>query len=151
MADVYLVDFTTARVLDDGSDPAKWSRMQDALSHAISDRSATSVDLLIASARTWLWWFATDDAGTWEWDSALVEHLGSSSQSTKQLNEVLAMGPAEQTVWPDEVDLDALGLARTLTDNQRRDVARMIRMGGGPNFSVPGLMCSCQGSRRAWW
>ena len=138
MAELYLVDFTTARVLDDGSDPARWARMQDALSHAISDRSATSVDVLIASARTWLWWFATDDAGTWKWDSALVEQLGSSSQSTKELSEVLAMRPAEQAVWPGEVDLDALGLARMLTDNQRRDVARMIRMRGGPNFSVPG-------------
>ena len=129
---------TTARVTVTNAPAATWESLTDAVAHQAVAVSPTSVDLPVADAHTWLWWFTTPEAGTWDWDQHLLTRLGDITHAADQLDTALLAGAATQAIWPDDIDLHALGVTRTLTVTQRRDVARMLALGGGANFSVPG-------------
>jgi len=137
VGEVLLIDPATVRVLLDGADQ-RAAALRDALEHVADMSTAGHVDLPVAGADRWLWWFSTPQAGRWEWQPAAVARLATASAGTADLDAILALKPAAQAVWPDDIDLEALGVVRELTGPQRRDVARMTALGGGANFSVPG-------------
>lgn len=129
---------TTARVSATNAPADTWEALTDAVAHQAIAISPTSVDLPVADAHRWLWWFTTPEAGAWDWDPQLLTRLGDITQAADQLDTALNAGAATQAIWPNDIDLHALGVTRTLTNTQRRDVARMLALGGGANFSVPG-------------
>lgn len=116
-----------------------WAEFCDAVGHAVVSGGPSHIELEVATAMTWLWWFATAGAGTWHWDPAVVAMIEREVHHTIELDETLALTSDRQAVWPETApSIEQLALRRTLTPEQRRDVARMIRLGGGANFSVPG-------------
>ena len=119
-------------------DEEAWMVMLDALGHVAQDVGASHVDLPLTSAVQWTWYFATDGAGTWKWEDRLLEHLAHQLAGSVDVDSVLAMEAEVQSVWPAQIPPMSLGLARELTEAQHGNVARMIRLGGGANFSVPG-------------
>lgn len=130
---------STVTVANTGDvDEAAWAAVLDALGHVTLDVGASHVDLPLAGAAQWTWYFATAEAGTWKWEDRLLTHLAHHLAGSIDIDAVLAMDTRDQSVWPEVISGASLGLVRELTDAQRRSVARMIRLGGGANFSVPG-------------
>lgn len=129
---------TTARITATTVNPTTWESLTDAIAHQAVAVSTTSIDVPVADAHTWLWWFTTPEAGTWDWDQHLLTRLGVVTGATDQVDDALQAGATAQAAWPGDIDLNALGVTRNLTSTQRRDVARMLALGGGANFSVPG-------------
>jgi hypothetical protein len=140
MGDILSLNASTVTVTNPGDvAPDVWAGLCDAVGHLATGAGASHIELPIAAARSWLWWFATGDAGAWRWDSSARDRLEQNLHNAGDLESVLALETDVQAVWPDEVaPLETLGLTRTLTAEQLRDTARMIRLGGGANFSVPG-------------
>jgi len=139
MGELLLSSPFTATVANTGDvDEATWAGLVDALSHVASATGVSHLDLPLVSVAQWLWYFTTSGAGQWKWEDRLLEHLKRQLNDSFDVEVVLSMDPLEQCVWPSIVPIEALGLARSLTDVQRRNIARMIRLGGGANFSVPG-------------
>lgn len=128
----------TIRVAPNDSYSGSWRSLCDAVGHLATNVTDTALDVAVADAASWLWWFATPDAGVWDWEDNVVTGLEQSTSNTVSLDAVLALDVADQARWPDDIDLAELGVIRTLTPTQHRDVARMIALGGGANFSVPG-------------
>lgn len=135
---VRLLGPTTARITATNVQAATKESLADAVDHIATAVSPTSFDLSISDAHAWLWWFTTPEAGLWEWDEHVLIQLGNIGDADEKLSEALDAGATAQAIWPDDIDLAALGVTRTLTKTQSRDVARMLTLGGGANFSVPG-------------
>ncbi|MFJ3643497.1 DEAD/DEAH box helicase [Streptomyces sp. NPDC090108] len=74
-----------------------------------------------------------------EWDPDLVTLVGEVLDDADRAEELLANPGATHLVTPDEV-IQHLGLdwCAELTDFQRRDIAQLLSMQHGANFSVPG-------------
>jgi hypothetical protein len=135
---VLLVDRATIRVARAGAYPQRWEEFLDALSHVTLDADDDHVTLPAATPASWLWWFARPGAGTWVWDVRSAAHVAGHDLGAATFDAAVAAGPETQAVWPGDIDLATLGVRRVLTGPQRRDVARMLALGGGANFSVPG-------------
>ncbi|MEU7067085.1 DEAD/DEAH box helicase [Streptomyces sp. NPDC046161] len=74
-----------------------------------------------------------------EWEEELAELVNGVLDDADRAEEHLRGGPAASPVGPD--DLDAAlgsGWCANLTDFQRRDIARLLSLRHGANFSVPG-------------
>jgi hypothetical protein len=130
----------TIRVARTSADPNEtWLSLTDAVVDVADDVAATHLDLPAAAFDRWLWWFATPAAGVWAWDAQAVAALSARAAETDGVDTVLAMSREAQAVWPDGAPSPAdCGVVRELTPAQLRDVARMVRLRGGANFSVPG-------------
>jgi hypothetical protein len=137
---VTLVDPSTVRITVNAASPDVFEEALDALSHTatpVANRDR-ALDVPVADVGTWLWWFAATNGRRWDWSDLAVERVRTRRRSAEDLDVALSTSPADQARWPDGIDLDALGVVRVLTDEQRRDVARMVALAGGANFSVPG-------------
>ncbi len=117
---------------------AVWDGLVDATSHCATRVAPRELEMAATDAQLWLWWFVTEAAGSWTWDPTLVHQLKATGQEGADLDAAIGLGSVRQSQWPSGIDLGSLGLLRTLTVPQERDIARMIRLGGGANFSVPG-------------
>jgi len=139
VGELLLSNPSTVTVANTGDvDEATWAALVDALSQVAHEVGASHMDLPLASAAQWTWFFATPEAGTWKWEDRLLVHLAHQLTSSIDVEGALAMDTQAQSVWPDAIPAESLNVLRELTDAQRRNVARMIRLGGGANFSVPG-------------
>lgn len=140
MGEVRGLNVGTVTVIDTGDvAPDVWAELIDAVGAVAVSVGPSHVELPVAAHRSWSWWFATPHAGLWIWDSLAARRVVSHSSAAVEVDAVLALDLTSQAMWPEQVaSLDALGLARSLTGPQVRDVARMLRLGGGANFSVPG-------------
>ncbi|MFJ1606584.1 DEAD/DEAH box helicase [Streptomyces sp. NPDC088253] len=78
-------------------------------------------------------------ADTVEWEPDLITLVGGVLDDAERAEELLNSPEAVSRVAPDEVH-DHLGLewCADLTDFQRRDIAQLLSMQHGANFSVPG-------------
>ena len=139
MAELYLSgpDSVTATKTDDV--PAEmFAAMADALAHIALEVTPRYITLPLRDPSGWLWYFA-DPASPFIFDDTLVEHLRHRLQEDGVRLNVLAQRAEDQAHWPPRLaSVEDLGIARALTPPQRRDVARLISLGGGANFSVPG-------------
>ena len=139
MTSVFLAEQSTVRVLKDGAASDEcWASLSDGLAPFIVRSSELFVELPLAGADRWLWWFASSDAGEWDWEPRLLERLAWERETEHRQESALELSPEAQARWPDDIDLAELGIVRHLTEPQLRDVARMLTVGGGANFSVPG-------------
>ncbi|MFE6843178.1 SNF2-related protein [Streptomyces sp. NPDC057686] len=77
-------------------------------------------------------------AARWTWTPAAERLRAGGAAAADGLAALLAADTAEQSAWPADIDLPALGFVRTLLPFQRTAAARLLRAGGGANFSVPG-------------
>jgi hypothetical protein len=77
-------------------------------------------------------------AARWTWTPAAERLRAGGTDAGDGLDRLLSTDVAEQSVWPDGLDLAALGFVRPLRPFQRTAVARLLAAGGGANFSVPG-------------
>nr|WSW42949.1 DEAD/DEAH box helicase [Streptomyces sp. NBC_01001] len=77
-------------------------------------------------------------AARWNWTPAAERLRAGGAAAADGLAALLAADTAEQSAWPGDIDLPALGFVRTLLPFQRTAAARLLRAGGGANFSVPG-------------
>ena len=139
MAELYLSG-PDAVTVPTGTDVSAqvFAEMADALAHIALDVTASHVTLPLRDVSGWLWYF-TDPAGPFTFDAALTAHLRQRLADVRVRADVLAQSPAQQAIWPAAVGSVAdLGIVREPTDAQRREVARLIALGGGANFSVPG-------------
>ena len=112
--------------------------IHDALGHVAQDVGASHVDLPLTSAVQWLWFFATDGAGIWKWEDRLLGTWPTSwpARSTSTVSWPWKRKPRASGPTKSRRCLSAW--RRELTEVQHGNVARMIRLGGGANFSVPG-------------
>lgn len=122
-----------------------WDSLVDAAAHEASTTSSTSLSVPVAGLPKILWWWASADAdqAEWRWDAAAASAARSAVTHGDGLDLVLAQDVAEQTSWPVEIggarlEVSDLGLQRPLRPFQEDAVARLLRAGGGANFSVPG-------------
>jgi superfamily II DNA or RNA helicase len=139
VAELYLSGPDTVTVpAGDDIAPAVFAEMADALAHVALEVSARYVTLPLRDPAGWLWYF-TDPQLPYRFDDRLVEFLRHQVQEDGVRLDVLARRPEEQAQWPARIATVAhLGITREPTPPQRRDVARLIALGGGANFSVPG-------------
>lgn len=115
-----------------------FAEMADALAHIALDVTSESITLPLRDVSGWLWYF-TDPVSPFTFDASLTAHLTQKLADSGVRADVLAQTPAQQAIWPAAVGTVAeLGITREPTDAQRREVARLIALGGGANFSVPG-------------
>ncbi|MGR4852646.1 SNF2-related protein [Streptomyces sp. LARHCF252] len=77
-------------------------------------------------------------AARWSWTPAAERLRAGGVAAADGLARLLALDVAEQSLWPHDLDLPALGFVRPLRPFQRTAVARLLAAGGGANFSVPG-------------
>lgn len=77
-------------------------------------------------------------AARWNWTPAAERLRSGGAAAADRLAELLSVDVAGQSVWPEGLDLAALGFVRPLRPFQRTAVARLLTAGGGANFSVPG-------------
>ena len=139
MTELYLSGPDTVTVTKTDDVPAEvFAEMADALAHVALEVSLRYVSLPLYDPAGWLWYFA-DPASPFAFDDTLVEHLRHRVQEDGVRLNVLAQRPEDQADWPARLacELD-LGVTRALTAPQRRAWARLIALGGGANFSVPG-------------
>lgn len=114
-----------------------WYSLCDSVGMFEQGSGQATLELPLASARSWLWWFALPEAGQWVWDQAVVAALGRHSRVATAAIDLLEDEPSPQ--WPEGIaSPDELGIVRGLTDAQLRDAARLLHLQGGANFSVPG-------------
>ncbi|MFD5031913.1 DEAD/DEAH box helicase [Streptomyces sp. NPDC058405] len=75
-----------------------------------------------------------------EWEDELLALVGSVLDDADQAERQLQQEPGTATALDDSVVVEALGVGwcADLTDFQRRDIARLLSMQHGANFSVPG-------------
>jgi superfamily II DNA or RNA helicase len=74
----------------------------------------------------------------WRWEADADRASCETVAVADTLNTVVTLEVEEQAVWPERLDLPAAGFARELRPFQRRSAARLLRMGNGADFSVPG-------------
>ncbi len=115
-----------------------FAQMADALAHVAREVSLRYVTLPLRDAAGWLWYFA-DAQSPFTFDDTLVEHLRHQVREDGVRVDVLNQRPEDQARWPARIaTVGDLGISREPTAPQRRDIARLIALGGGANFSVPG-------------
>ncbi|MGH7732218.1 MAG: SNF2-related protein, partial [Gemmatimonadales bacterium] len=139
MAELYLSgpDAVTVTKADDMPDEV-FVEMADALAYVAREVSLRYVTLPLREPAGWLWYFA-DPHSPFTFDETLVEHLRHQVREDGVRLEVLNQRPEDQARWPARIATVAdLGIIREPTPPQRRDIARLIALGGGANFSVPG-------------
>jgi superfamily II DNA or RNA helicase len=139
MAELYLSGPDSVTVTKTDDVPAEvFAEMADALAHVALEVTLRYVTLPLRGTPGWLWYFA-DPASPFVFDETLVEHLRHRVQEDGVRLDVLAQRPENQAQWPAHLAVvEDLGITRVPTPPQRRDVARLIALGGGANFSVPG-------------
>ena len=139
MAELYLSGPDSVTVMKTDDMPAEvFAAMTDALVHVALEVTPRYITLPLRDPSGWLWYFA-DPAIPFVFDDTLVEHLSHQVQEDGVRLNVLAQRPEDQAHWPPRLPgVEDLGIARALTPPQHRDVARLIALGGGANFSVPG-------------
>jgi SNF2 family DNA or RNA helicase len=74
----------------------------------------------------------------WNWDEDLEAVAVIEQGLADDLHRVIDTEPDVQAELPDWVDFANAGFTRELRDFQLRDVGRLLNMGNGANFSVPG-------------
>lgn len=74
----------------------------------------------------------------WQWDADADAATHSAAHSVAALNTLVTSDVEQQVPWPVGLDLHSSGFARELRPFQRSSVARLLRMGNGADFSVPG-------------
>lgn len=74
----------------------------------------------------------------WQWDEAAAALTRHTTTLAEDLSVVMGSPVGAQTEWPGGLDLADVGFVRDLRPFQHRDVARLVRMRNGANFSVPG-------------
>ena len=139
MVELYLSgpDAVTVTNTDDVSDEV-FADMADALAHVARDVSSGYVTLPLRDPAGWLWYFA-DPASPFTFDDTLLAHLRHQVREDGVRLDVLTLRPEDQAQWPPGIaTVGDLGIIREPTAPQRRDIARLIALGGGANFSVPG-------------
>jgi superfamily II DNA or RNA helicase len=139
VAELYLSgrDAVVVTNTDDVSDEV-FAEMADALAHIAHEVSVSYVTLPLRDPTGWLWYFAAPDS-PFRFDETLVEHLHHQVREDGVRLDVLTLRPEDQARWPARIaTVNDLGITREPTDAQRRDIARLITLGGGANFSVPG-------------
>ena len=115
-----------------------FSEMADALAHVALEVAGRYVTLPLRDPSAWLWYFA-DPHTPFRFDEGLAESLRHRLREDGVPLDVLAQQPEQQARWPVGITSVAdLGIIREPTPPQRRDVARLLGLGGGANFSVPG-------------
>jgi hypothetical protein len=139
LSEIYLSSRDTVTVVQTESvSDDEFAAMSDALSHVAREVSARFVSLPIRESAAWLWYFAAEDS-PFKFDAALVEHLRHQLADEGVRVEALNLSPTDQARWPAEIESVAqLGIVREPTEPQRREVARLLTLAGGANFSVPG-------------
>jgi superfamily II DNA or RNA helicase len=138
MAELYLsgADAVTVTMADE--DPAEvFAEMKDALAHVALEVSHRYVTLPLHDPAGWLWYFA-GPAPHFAFDETLVEYLRHRMGEDGARLSALSQRPEDQAQWPPQLAEQDLGITRVLTEPQRRAVSRLIALGGGANFSVPG-------------
>jgi hypothetical protein len=139
MSELYLSgpDAVTVTKADDMPD-SDFAEMADALTHVALEVSQRYVTLPLREPAGWLWYFA-DTKSPFTFDDVLIEHLRHQLQEDGVRLDILNQRPEDQVRWPTRIaTIGDLGIIREPTAPQRRDVARLIALGGGANFSVPG-------------
>jgi hypothetical protein len=139
VAELYLSGPDSVTVTKTDDVPAEmFAAMADALAHVALEVTPRYITLPLRDPSGWLWYFA-DPATPFVFDDTLVEHLRHRVQEDGVRLNVLEQRPEDQAHWPPRLaSVEDLGIARALTPPQRRDVGRLIALGGGANFSVPG-------------
>lgn len=73
----------------------------------------------------------------WEWTATAQTAVGAADGRSTEVRNIARLGVP--TGWPDGTPgLEELGIRRPLTPEQLRDVAHLLHLGNGGNFSVPG-------------
>lgn len=139
MAELYLSGADTVTVpKDDDVSTEVFDEMADALAHVALEVSERFVSLPLRDPAGWLWYFA-EPTLPFTMAARLVEHLLHQVAEDGVRLDVLSQTPADQAIWPAAIaTVGDLGITREPTVPQRRDLARLIALGGGANFSVPG-------------
>lgn len=74
----------------------------------------------------------------WRWAADVEETANRALVAASSLNSVVTTRIEDQASWPGDINLEAAGFIRELRPFQRRSVARLLNMGNGADFSVPG-------------
>jgi hypothetical protein len=123
-----------------GSEPNWWERVVRSLTpaaelidghrvHIVAVRAPVLRRLLVTGAAA---------AADWRWTRRATEAAERAERVAGSLRALVALTPDQQTVFPDGLELAALGFTRALRPFQREAVARLLAAGGGADFSVPG-------------
>lgn len=139
MAEGFLSDAGTVTVAASaGEDLAAFSEVLDALAHVALASDDRALSLPVADPASWLWYF-TAPAVPVVFDAPALEAVAYRLNVARQRVDGLALSPDQQAIWPATLGGPAaLALVRPLTASQSRNVARLLRLHGGANFSVPG-------------
>jgi len=139
VAELYLSGPDAVTVTKTDDVPAEiFAEMTDALAHVAREVSLRYVTLPLRDPAGWLWYFA-DPHSLFTFDATLLEHLRHQLREDGVRLDVLNQRPEDQARWRAHIGTVAdLGITREPTPPQRRDVARLLALGGGANFSVPG-------------
>ena len=139
MPELYLSGPDSVTVTKDDSVSAEtFAEMADALSHISLESTQRYVTLPLRHPAGWLWYFA-DPSVPFSFEESLVRRLCHQVVADGVRLEVLGQSPQQQALWPVAIaTVGDLGITREPTAPQRRDLARLIALGGGANFSVPG-------------
>jgi hypothetical protein len=138
VAEVYISGPEAVTVPRDDVPAETFAEMADALAHVALEVSLGYVTLPLRDVAGWLWYF-TDPASPFIFDETLVAHLRHRVAEDGVRLDVLGRRPDEQAQWPARIaGVADLGIVREPTPAQRREVGRLIALGGGANFSVPG-------------
>jgi superfamily II DNA or RNA helicase len=141
VSDILCLNANIITITNDGSVGTDvWESLCDATSHALVGYGPSHLEVAVHTYQSWLWWFATpDNTVNWNWTTPAAEAVALHSSRVKETIDALEASPTEQVEQPISVDFaNDLHLERVLTIQQTRDVTRMIALGGGANFSVPG-------------
>jgi len=121
---------------------AMWVDVQNVLlplrGHVVDSGAAVSVNLERASQlRDALERYPATRID-WHWESDADQAIQRSVAAADELSAIVTTSVEDQAAWPIGVDLIAAGFIRQLRPFQRDGVARLLRMGNGADFSVPG-------------
>jgi hypothetical protein len=74
----------------------------------------------------------------WHWEADADQASEKATAASDALNTIVTTAIEDQAACPSALDLEVLGFARDLRPFQRHSVARLLCMGNGADFSVPG-------------
>ncbi|MGW0518256.1 DEAD/DEAH box helicase [Crossiella sp. NPDC003009] len=141
LSSLYIEEASLVAVRPDGMVDEEWEALSLQLVEQGFLASRTDFRSSLRDATRFVDVLRDSTVGQVEWNmtSAAAETVRARRKLTDDLARVLHTSIESQQQWPGDLDEPSqFGFRRTLTEPQRGDVARLLYMGHGGNFSVPG-------------